>query len=320
MSTLSVIISAALGWRIYWYARSFGISFLRAQIVTRLHKDDYLFPKLGELTMYYELKPHATDTDSPPWLGHTATYTINDDGLNAKVSYPVKKEADTIRIVAIGDSFTFGQYVNTQDSYPAQLEDLLSRNGCQGTRYEVLNLGVSGYDISYTVRHYEQKGQKYAPDLVIWFMNGHNFYQMNEYRMSREEEILHATRPEKRAEYEQQGNYYFAVDQAQKELVSIVGKKGILSRQKMYLEDFSHLYSGRLVLAVFDSMTDPDILPILYTYQSQRLDTWIDQGVPDLDARGEVFRDGHPNVKGYHTIAAHLHEYIVKNHLIPSCQ
>jgi len=307
----SIIASCILVGLIYRHYRWIITSYLRAEVVF-LHKDLYLFPKIDELLHYYELKPGEVETDSSVWLGQTVTYTTNDDGLNAETSYPVQKGPHTVRIAAIGDSFTFGQYVNTPDSYPSRLEDLLARNGCKGTTYEVLNLGVSGYDIAYTIHHFMHKGRKYTPDLVIWLMNGHNFYQDNEYTLTREHDILKSTNAKKRAEFERQGNYYFAMDQAQEELMRIVGKERLLSKQQVYLEEFSRMYSGRLVLALFDSMTDPDILLLLWGYHGRRPNTWIDRDVPDLPSRGETIPGGHPNVKGYQTLANHLYQYMTK--------
>ena len=68
------------------------------------------------------------------------------------------------RIVAIGDSFTFGMGVNLEDTYPKQLERILNRANIPS---EVINGGVIGHNMW---QHYEmlvRKALAYKPDLII---------------------------------------------------------------------------------------------------------------------------------------------------------
>ena len=39
--------------------------------------------------------------------------------------------------------------------------------GARGARYEVLNFGVTGYDLSQSVENLRSRGLRYRPDLVI---------------------------------------------------------------------------------------------------------------------------------------------------------
>jgi len=107
----------------------------------------------------------------PPWLGYTPAYTINSDTLNDGSEYQIQKPKDTYRIMTLGDSFTFGFYVNTYDSYPETLERLLNEQPCNN-KFEVLNLGLPGYDIRQSLERFKRRGSKYNPDLVIWFLVG----------------------------------------------------------------------------------------------------------------------------------------------------
>ena len=56
---------------------------------------------------------------------------------------PALKPPGTVRIVAIGDSFTQGYGVDESDAYPRQVEALLGAWD-RSRRYEVINLGVPG--------------------------------------------------------------------------------------------------------------------------------------------------------------------------------
>ena len=60
--------------------------------------------------------------------------------------FSVKKPEDVCRIVALGDSLTFGQGVPLASTYPKQLERLLNEKMGGGPRFEVLNAGVQGYN------------------------------------------------------------------------------------------------------------------------------------------------------------------------------
>jgi hypothetical protein len=64
------------------------------------------------------------------------------------------------RIVAVGDSFTFGQCVNDDQSFPAQLERRLPGS-------EVLNLGVMGYGHDQALQRLRVHGLAYRPDVVV---------------------------------------------------------------------------------------------------------------------------------------------------------
>jgi hypothetical protein len=75
-------------------------------------------------------------------------------------TYSLQPEEGVFRIAAIGDSFVFGSFVNTDQTYPAYLESLLDSN-------EVLNMGVVGYGIDQAVLKYLEFGEQYNPDLVI---------------------------------------------------------------------------------------------------------------------------------------------------------
>jgi lysophospholipase L1-like esterase len=70
------------------------------------------------------------------------------------------------RLIAIGDSFTFGFQVSAEETYPNVLERLLNERG-NGDQFDVLNLGVGGYssrDEALALRH---KGMRWNPRLVI---------------------------------------------------------------------------------------------------------------------------------------------------------
>ncbi len=60
--------------------------------------------------------------------------------------FPIDKPEGVCRIVALGDSLTFGQGVPVEGTYSKKLEALLNRERGSGRRFEVLNAGVQGYN------------------------------------------------------------------------------------------------------------------------------------------------------------------------------
>lgn len=79
---------------------------------------------------------------------------------------PAPKPRDTIRVVAVGDSFTQGYGVDASESYPRLLEDLLQRRD-PAHRYEVVNLGVPGTNPLDYLGNLRDVGLRYQPDVVL---------------------------------------------------------------------------------------------------------------------------------------------------------
>lgn len=71
------------------------------------------------------------------------------------------KPAGVRRVIAFGDSQTYGAGVATDQAWPARAEQAL------GDGWEVLNAGVSGYRSLHALRLLETRLGDYAPDAVI---------------------------------------------------------------------------------------------------------------------------------------------------------
>jgi hypothetical protein len=90
-----------------------------------------------------------------PRAGHAAPgLTIEADGLRR-----TGEQTADAPILAVGDSFTFGDEVNDGQTWPAQLKLLTGRH--------VLNGGVSGYGFDQAVLRAEQLAGKYKPSAIV---------------------------------------------------------------------------------------------------------------------------------------------------------
>lgn len=81
--------------------------------------------------------------------------------------FPPEKPDGTCRIVALGDSITFGQGVPLADTYPKQLEALLRGSQDDGHAYEVLNAGVQGYNTLQEAAVLRHRILPLQPDLLL---------------------------------------------------------------------------------------------------------------------------------------------------------
>lgn len=78
-----------------------------------------------------------------PQLPHTIT--IDSLGYRGTEEFPRSKPVNEIRIVMLGDSFTYGDFVDDDKTLPAQLERIVKGRCGEGVR--VINTGVGGTSI-----------------------------------------------------------------------------------------------------------------------------------------------------------------------------
>jgi lysophospholipase L1-like esterase len=90
---------------------------------------------------------------------------INSQGSRDR-EFSLIKPLNTIRILAMGDSWTYGWYVNLNDTWPKRLEKLLNEK-INKTKFEVFNLGIPSYDICNVVNLFVKKGYIYNPEMLL---------------------------------------------------------------------------------------------------------------------------------------------------------
>jgi lysophospholipase L1-like esterase len=109
-------------------------------------------------TCLWEPRPGAR----VPW-GAAEDERIADDTRRGPLR-PARAPAGVQRIVALGDSSTFGWGEPYANSYCAQLEGLLAERGLPS---EVIDLGVIGYTVRQGLERWRELGRAQHPDVVI---------------------------------------------------------------------------------------------------------------------------------------------------------
>jgi len=92
---------------------------------------------------------------------------ISSQGLRDR-EFAIPKPDGTFRIIALGDSVTFGLGVRAEETFSKYLEQMINDKREQGQKtVEVLNMGVNGYKTVQEVEYLRVNGLRFEPDLVI---------------------------------------------------------------------------------------------------------------------------------------------------------
>ena len=160
---------------VFLFEGSARLAFSIPQIAKRLQaNDDYTWRRnwVGEhqrsgMQVYYTFdtydpskgwmpKPNLRDVKA----FSDKILSTNSKGLRGKKDFPYVKSKERVRILVLGDSFTFGDHVSDDETYSHYLQELLPHA-------EVINMGVHGYGHDQMLILLKEEGVKYEPDIVI---------------------------------------------------------------------------------------------------------------------------------------------------------
>jgi lysophospholipase L1-like esterase len=120
----------------------------------------------------WTLKPNLVDfpVQGRCW-GHDVSFSVstNAEGLRGPALLP---PGERTRVLALGDSTTFGLGVNNDETWPAQLQAALNAR-VGGEQFEVLNAGVSGTSTFQALVYLDKRGLSFKPAAVL-VCCGHN--------------------------------------------------------------------------------------------------------------------------------------------------
>jgi hypothetical protein len=149
---------------------AFGVFFSLVLAEITLRVAGAMVPGDFQTASFLEAHPEFGRRNRPgAGLKKTSEFTswieINSKGLRgAEVDYA--KPPGEVRVLVLGDSFTFAEQVNQQETFAQRLEDRLNADQ-DGTHYRVLNGGSNGWATANELIFLAKEGVRFQPDVVI---------------------------------------------------------------------------------------------------------------------------------------------------------
>jgi lysophospholipase L1-like esterase len=141
---------------------TFLFCFVALEIVLRFCGFGKLEIYVADPVLYWRLKPNQncfTKVDHKP-------VHINSLGTRGP-EFSITKPANTIRILSLGDSKTFGWGMTEDEAYSGLLERQLQEYLGSRKKVEVINAGVNAWSYAQIFNYLRLYGLKYQPDLVL---------------------------------------------------------------------------------------------------------------------------------------------------------
>jgi lysophospholipase L1-like esterase len=145
------------------------------EVMVRIFRPQFTYSELkGQVGSFYAPAKFNTFTLKENYSGYQPSMefpgtkvkiTTNSMGLRGR-EIQEAKPCGFKRILILGDSYTFGVYVNDAETYPAVLEKILTG---QGYKVEVLNAAYAdGYETDDIYCWLVNEGRKFKPDIIIY--------------------------------------------------------------------------------------------------------------------------------------------------------
>ena len=150
VATLMPLAAIEIGLRAYGYEAFRWSDRVNPQLLTATGND----------ALPYVLTPNAAGR------GWDTDVVVNSHGFRDR-EFTESNENHALRVVALGDSITFGSRIADPDVlYPKRLEHLLRRHRISRNA-QVLNFGVTGYDVLNDVELLRVRALRFHPDIVV---------------------------------------------------------------------------------------------------------------------------------------------------------
>ena len=130
-------------------------------IIRFFFPQEYIFPAYLADAEYGVILPAGSTQIHAKGRKWKYDYRINNEGFRGDDFTQHIKDSQIV-VVALGDSYTFGQCVEENDIYTFLLNKQLEKKGIS-----VINLGVPGWSLGQEVKAFYQKVLKYKPSIVL---------------------------------------------------------------------------------------------------------------------------------------------------------
>jgi len=322
ITVIELAIISFLGFNAY---KKYHDPFLAS--VHPISKSNIVFEAGGDLEYFYEPEANKTIANKhfqQDLFPYESLNTINSDSLHERFEYSIEKPKETYRIISLGDSFAFGLYLDTKDNYSEILEDMLNNKlKCKNiSKFEVINLGVGGYEIDYAVERFKRRGQKYSPDLVLWLVNSDDFTNDSELFQEKFQRYYKEEKAKNREMYDTADTtaWHKAWVDAREDSHQEVDPAQRLKYQEDALYSITTYYENDLLLLLPLPLPN-GIEKIVQHFAQSREHTYLNKNTDILSDPSNTVTptDKHPNKQGSLLIANDIFDYIKSKNII-SCK
>lgn len=136
--------------------------------------DGFAWGKTADPVLGWALRPNyqgvyfdwATGKPGEKSPQYRRTIKINNAGFRDDEEITLEKLTNTIRIITLGDSCTYGWGVESSNTFSKLLEKKLNA-ASPGVNFQVINAGIPGYTSYQGILLLKHKLLRYSPDIII---------------------------------------------------------------------------------------------------------------------------------------------------------
>jgi hypothetical protein len=210
--------------------------------------------------------------------------------------------------------------VKTDQNWTELLEDKLNSNSlCPGIdHYEVINLGVHGYDIEYSAERFLRDGKKYIPDNILWFLKYDDINEINEIFFPLEKQTASEMGINNTMDnyyVSKSGVPYPSWQEAMKRFRSKYTYEQIISYENESIQTVRKEFPNKLMFFTF-ATSDAETKKAIQTFANDNPQSFYFE-VNGL-SENERFPDAHPNILGHQSISTDIYNYF-KDHTSMLC-
>jgi lysophospholipase L1-like esterase len=152
----------ALGQNLALAAGSLVLCFVTLEMILRCAGYGNVEIYSADPLLYWKLKPGQNCFTK---IGRKPVH-VNSFGTRGP-EFQLIKPVDTVRILSLGDSKTFGWGLTEAESYSERIRKMLQDQGGGGKAIEVINAGVNAWSYAQMHAYFREYGLKYHPDIVL---------------------------------------------------------------------------------------------------------------------------------------------------------
>jgi len=141
----------------------YGTRFYRKQM-----NEDPHVGTMNHHETYWKYYPHQERFTRDRENGKRIPVTINNNGFRGK-DFSIQKPPDTVRIITLGASSTFGFSNKDDETYPYYMEQMLNERCANTNHYEVINFGIPHLKSDQILAMFLSEGLPLRPDVVTFY-------------------------------------------------------------------------------------------------------------------------------------------------------